>query len=99
MSAVHDTGGLVGIKVLVPHAGDVVAFDAETQRYEVRFVTGLVMKLPRDEVLNLNQMSVAMQQPLVVQHPLVGTCVVKRFNTTLVRGTVQQHDPQWNVFE
>ncbi|KDO30443.1 hypothetical protein SPRG_04345 [Saprolegnia parasitica CBS 223.65] len=99
MSAVHDTGGLVGIKVLVPHAGDVVAFDAETQRYEVRFVTGLVMKLPRDEVLNLNQMSVAMQQPLVVQHPLVGTCVVKRFNTTLVRGTVQQHDPHWNVFE
>ncbi|EQC32691.1 hypothetical protein SDRG_09665 [Saprolegnia diclina VS20] len=99
MSTVHDTGGLVGIKVLVPHAGDVVAYDAKEQRYEVRFVTGLVMNLPRDEVLNLNRMSMLMPTTPVVHHPLVGTFVVKLFGSTLVRGVVQQHISEWNVFE
>ncbi|OQR98918.1 histone deacetylase [Achlya hypogyna] len=98
----EDSGGLVGIKIRVPKPGEVVAFNAQSKLYTVRFHAGLSLDLGRSEVLKLINQSMTSSPEVLVRatdHPLVGTQLLKTFGEQQVRGTVEHHLPEWNVFE
>ncbi|OQS02968.1 hypothetical protein THRCLA_04714 [Thraustotheca clavata] len=100
--SMQDAGGLVGIQVRVPKPGEIVAFNKETQLYSVSFEGGLSLNLGRNEVLKLINQSMASNSDAlvrIVEHPLVGTQVIKQFGDLRIRGVVKHQLPQWNVFE